>query len=241
MKKLAKAVRGLKQLIFLDLEGTQFSHELIAIGAIKATLNANGTIKKLFPGFKQYVLPTQDIGNYVEKLTGITDDMLTKDGISYDKVLPMLKKYIGSHLSKTKFVTFGNHDLRILRQSLVHTPEADHTFVKTIQKNHIDLSACISEYIKDDKNNTLSLLNLCKLFAVDPIEPAHDPLNDALMLAYLYSEFYKQTDIIVDRYSEVLLNMNNVPRPIKKILNKLKAGESVSYDDFYQYLREEIV
>ena len=78
MKKLAKATRGRKHLIFLELEGTQFSHELIAIGAIKATIKTDGTIKKLYPGFKHYVLASQNVGNYVEKLTGITDDLLAR-------------------------------------------------------------------------------------------------------------------------------------------------------------------
>jgi len=241
MKKLAKATRGRKQLIFLDLEGTQFSHELIAIGAIKATIKTDGTIKKIYPGFKHYVLATQNVGNYVEKLTGITDDLLAREGIPFDKILLMLKKYVGTNLSKTKFVTFGAHDIRILRQSLAHIPEADHTFIKTIAKNHIDLSAYINEYIKDEKNNTLSLVNLCKLFGVEPVEPAHDPLNDALMLAYLYSELFKKTDILIERYGEVLLNMNNIPRPIKRMLNKIKAGESVNIDDLQEYLRDEIV
>ena len=117
MKKLAKATRGRKQLIFLDLEGTQFSHELIAIGAIKATIKTDGTIKKLYPGFKHYVLATQNVGNYVEKLTGITDDLLAREGIPFDKILLMLKKYVGTNLSKTKFrhlghttfVSYANH------------------------------------------------------------------------------------------------------------------------------------
>lgn len=241
MKKLSKAVRGRKQLIFLDLEGTQFSHEMIALGAVKATINKDGTIKKLYPGFKKYVLAKENIGHHVQNLTGITSEILQKEGVSFDKVMVMLKKYVGDDLTKTKFVTFGNHDIRILFQSLHYTPEADAEFVKKISKNNVDLCAYINEYIKDENNNTVSLVNLCKLFGIDPVEPAHDPLNDALMLAYLYNELFKQTDIIIKRYNEVLHNMNNLPGPIKKVLNKIKAGESVNNDDFQHYIRDEIV
>lgn len=240
MKKLHKLVRGRKQIVFLDLEGTQFSHEIIAIGAVKALLNPDGTIKKVFPGFKKYVLAKNSVGRLVEELTGINSDLLAKEGLGFEEVLPLFKKYVGSNFSKTRYVTFGTHDLRILKQSLLYTPEADHGMVTTIIKNNLDLSSIVNEFIKDDNNNTLSLVNLCKLFEISPVEPAHDPLNDALMLAYLYNELYKRHDIVKARYANVLLNMNNVPRPIKKVLQKMKAGESVNYDDLYQYLQEEI-
>ena len=49
------------------------------------------------------------------------------------------------------------------------------------------------------------------------MEPSHDPLNDALMLAALYKELLIQDDLLVSHYQATLLRMNNVPRPIKKI------------------------
>lgn len=240
MKKLLKQVRGRKQIVFLDLEGTQFSHETIAIGAVKASLNPDGTVKKFYPGFKKYVLAKHNVGRLVEELTGITSDLLAKEGVGFEEALPLLKKYIGTNFSKSRFVTFGSHDVRILKQSLLYTPEANHGIVTTIIKNHLDLSTLISEYVKDDKNNPLSLTNLCKLFEIPMIEPAHDPLNDALLLGYLYNELFKKTNIIKERYASVLLNINNVPRPIKKALQKIKDGGSITAQDIYQYLEEEI-
>ena len=234
-------MRGAKQVVFLDLEGTQFSHEMIAIGAVKVTLRADGSFKKVYPGFKSYVLAQNNIGRVVENLTGITQDLLAREGIEFSEVLPLFKKYVGSNFAKTKYVTFGNHDLRILKQSQLHNPEADHNIVNVILKNNLDLSILINEYIKDEKNNSLSLVNLCKVFNIEPVEPAHDPLNDALMLAYLYRELLIQTDLLKERYAQVLLNITGVPRPIKKLLNKIKSGESVNYDDLYQYLQDEIV
>lgn len=234
-------MRGVKQVVFLDLEGTQFSHEMIAIGAVKVTLKADGSFKKIFPGFKHYVLAQNSIGRVVENLTGITPDLLAREGVSFTEVLPLLKKYVGNNFAKTKYVTFGNHDLRILKQSQNYNPDADHNIVGVLLKNNLDLSVIINEFIKDDKNNTLSLVNLCKVFNIPPVEPAHDPLNDALMLAYLYRELLVQTDLLKERYAQVLLNLNSVPRPIKKLLNKIKSGESVNYDDLYHYLQDEIV
>lgn len=240
MKKLRRTVRGVKQVVFLDLEGTQFSHEMIALGAVKATLKPDGSIKKLFPGFKLYVLAKNNVGKLVENLTGINSELLAKEGVDFAEVLPQFKKYVGNNFSKSKFITFGAHDARILKQSLFHTPEADHLLVQTIIKNNLDLNALINEYVKDENNNTLSLTNVCKLLNIEPLEPAHDPLNDALMLAHIYRELLIQTELLKERYALVLMNINNVPRPIKKVLNKLKNKETVSYDDLYHFLKDEI-
>lgn len=240
MKKLRKLVRDTKQVVFLDLEGTQFSHELIALGAVKVTLKKDGTFKKVYPGFKIYVLAKNNIGHVVMDLTGITSDLLAKEGCSFPEALVLFRKYVGANFSKSKFITFGNHDLRILRQSLLLNPEANHGYIKTIGQNYIDLSALVNEYVKDDNNNTFSLTNLCKIFSISPIEPSHDPLNDALMLAALYKELLIQDDLLVKYYQKTLLKMNSVPRPIKKLINKLQKDGQVNLEDFNLYVKEEI-
>lgn len=240
MKKIQKILRGRKQLVFLDLEGTQFSHEIIALGAVKAIINEDGTLKKIYPGFKLYITAKNSVGKVVEEMTGITDSFLKTSGISFDEALPQFKKYVGSNFSKTKFVVFGTHDLRILRQSLIYTPEADHNLVKTIIKNNLDLNALISEFIKDENNNTLSLVNLCKFFNIPPLEPAHDPLNDALMLSYLYSAMLKEKELIKESYTNVILNAKGVPNPVRRLIHKLRSGESVTKDDLMTFVEEEI-
>lgn len=240
MKKLRKLVANRKQIVFLDLEGTQFSHELISLGAVKASLNKDGTIKKLSPGFKVYVLARNPVGKIVEELTGINGALLAEKGISYEESLKLFKKYVGVNFSKSIFVTFGTHDLRILQQSLLHSPEGDHQIVKIIARNNLDLSALINEYVKDEKNNTYSLTNLCKLFGVKTDLKAHDALNDALMLSYLYSELFNNGEIIKEHYLALLLRTTNVARPIKKLLNKLNKGESVTVNDLAEYAYEEI-
>ncbi len=239
MKKLIKQTSGAKQLIFLDFEGTQFSHELIAIGAYKVFIKRDGLIKKIFPGFKLYVKSKKAIGRYVVDLTKITEELLAAEGVSFDVALSELKKYIGKGITKTKFVTFGSHDMRILRQSANYTPEADHAFIKLIHNQHIDLAQIISEYIKDGKN-TLSLAKFCELFGIEPIEPLHDPQNDALMLAKLYEQVLLQTDLVAERYQEVLFGYTNLPRPLAKTFKKLKKEKTVTFDDLTRFIREEL-
>lgn len=54
MQKLMKRIEDAKYLVFLDLEGTQESHEMIAIGAVIYSLK-DKTLGKRAKPFKYYV------------------------------------------------------------------------------------------------------------------------------------------------------------------------------------------
>ena len=121
IKKLVKGLKGHKTLVFLDFEGTQFSHEMIALGAIAVTIDPKtGRIKKRKEPIRIYVLAKNKIGGYVSNLTGITEETLRKEGVTFDTAMKALKKYVGLYFKKATFITFGNHDLRILNQSIAY-------------------------------------------------------------------------------------------------------------------------
>ena len=67
MRALKKIVSNRKTLCFLDLEGTQFSHEMIAIGALKVDLKKDGTVKKIAKPFYSLVIPKNKIGKVDRK------------------------------------------------------------------------------------------------------------------------------------------------------------------------------
>ena len=46
LSKFEKLLKGHKSLVFLVFEGTQFSHEMIAIGAMHVIIDRHGYIKK---------------------------------------------------------------------------------------------------------------------------------------------------------------------------------------------------
>ena len=68
MKILDRKLKKKRTLVFVDLEGTGFSHEMIEIGAYLATINEDGTIKKVGAPFKRYVLAHHPIGHFVENM-----------------------------------------------------------------------------------------------------------------------------------------------------------------------------
>jgi inhibitor of KinA sporulation pathway (predicted exonuclease) len=240
MKALTRQLHHHRHLLFLDLEGTQFSHEMIAFGAVKAVLNVDGSIQKTYKGIKRYVKPKNSIGSFVKKLTGITKEQLESEGITYGEALQAIKNYCGSMFDKTTFVTFGTHDVRIIMQSLLHTPEADETIAKHIVKQHLDLSSFLSQFIKDDQNNPLSLNNYLKVFELSFDGIMHNPLDDARNLVKLFKSCYKRQDIIFDQYLRVLTQMRHLPDPVLTIIKQLVNDEDVTASDFKKLIREYI-
>ena len=118
VKKLLNALKGRKHICFLDFEGTQYSHEMIAFGAVFVSLNRDGTVKSSKRPIKFLVQSKNKVGKFVENLTGINDYDIKQRGISFAQAVKEIKKYCGLHFTKTAFFTFGNHDFRIFNQSI---------------------------------------------------------------------------------------------------------------------------
>lgn len=232
MKKITKLLKGHKHICFLDFEGTQFSHEMIGLGAVMATLDKNGKIKSTKPPFKCYVKAHNKIGSYVSQLTNITDELLKKEGISFLAAMEALKKYCGLSFKKCSFVTFGNHDMRILSQSISYNFDFPKEIVSQIQKNYIDYSNFISEFIKDEKGNPLSLVHYCEKFEVKMVGPNHDPSADAVNLSLLYNAFLENASLIKEEYKKVLGKFSHLPEPVKVIVSKLTNSEDVTVQEF---------
>ncbi|MCR4911956.1 MAG: exonuclease domain-containing protein [Bacilli bacterium] len=232
MNKLKKALRGFKHLCFLDFEGTQFTHEMIAFGAVFATLKSDLSIKKYKNPIKRYVKCRSNIGKFVEDLTGINKVILDKEGIPFSQALQEIKKYCGLSFKKTLFVTFGNHDIRIISQSLSHSMDADAEIAKTIMKNYLDLQAFISEFVKDEHNNPYSLEKYVEFFGLTFDGAAHDPMYDAFNLMNIYDAFLKQKDKVAVSYMNALSKDTKIPVPVREILKKLANGESVDAKDY---------
>lgn len=240
MKSLIKLLNKRKHILFLDLEGTQFSHEMIALGAVRADLDYKYRIRKIHPGIKFYVKSTGPIGKFVQELTGITPDILAKDGISFKEAMEKLKKYCGLSFTKMAFMTFGNHDLRILAKSLEAHHNADREIVQHIIRNDIDFAAVLSQYVKDEKGNPYSLVNYLKLFGAEPTGISHDPLYDAKDLMLLYKLVMKSEDKIYEEYLKVLKQMKHFPDPIHNIIVKLVDGKDITSQEFKENVRNYI-
>lgn len=240
MKKIERLLKGRNCVAFLDFEGTQFSHEMIAIGAVLVTLNKNNEIKAYKDSFKILVKAKNKIGSYVTDLTKITEEQLRKEGVSFNDALLALKKYLGMKWKKCLFVTYGNHDLRMLNQSIAYNFQYPKEFCSQIQHNYVDFAAFLNDYIRDDNGNPLSLVHSCELFKVEMMEPAHDPRSDAVNLARLYDAFVKNKELVKDQFKKAVLHTNHLPDPIREILIKLNNGESVTPEQYDALVKEHL-
>ena len=238
MKKVQRLLRGYKHICFLDFEGTQFSHEMIAFGAVFVTLNKDNLIVKQKKPIRQYVKAKNQIGRFVKNLTGITEKDLDKYGISFAEAIKEIKKYCGMNFKKTIFMTFGNHDIRILNQSCSYNLNSPKELCDIIKKSYVDFQAIISEFVKDDNGNPLSLTHYLELFNVPFDGTAHDPLYDAVNLARLYNVFLKDKDKVLEEYIKVLGRQNFGPQPVSLAIHKLAKGESVSSEEFISLVKE---
>ena len=240
MKALDKHLNNVKTLCFLDLEGTQFSHEMIAMGALKVSIKKDGTIKKIHRGIYTLVKSKNRVGNVVSDLTGITDAQLKKSGISFRQTIEMLKKYMGRDYTKCKYVTFGSHDLRIIAQSLAYNLDAKKEDVQILIKHNFDLAEFASNYVKDENNNNYSLANFLKVFGLEFKGTQHNALSDAINLAYLYDAMLKNKDIMKEEYMKVLGKMRHLPDPVHSVLEDLANGKTVTPENFEHYVEESL-
>lgn len=239
MKKLEKELKGHKHIVFLDFEATQFTSEMIAIGAVSSVLDKHGRIKSSKAPITIYVKAKNKIGKFVTDLTGITEEMIKEKGISFASAMKALKKYVGHSFDKASFITYNNHDMRILGQSIAYNFDFPKDICSQIQKNYLDFEAFIDEFVRDANGNSLSLVHSCELFGVKLAEPAHDPANDAVNLANLFDAFVAHPEIIKEEYKKCLsLTNKHLAVPIQKTIQAIVSGKSVSPEEFDTFIED---
>jgi DNA polymerase III epsilon subunit-like protein len=232
MEAFKKILKNRRTLVFMDFEGTQFSHEIIAIGLVKTTCDENGIINGPYQTYKRYVKSYGPIGKIVTRITSITPEIIKNEGVTLEQALDEIKIFLGDEYENTAFIAFGSNDVKMIIDSIkLSKPSNDYVGLEMC-KHSIDFLAFLSQFIKDDKGNNYSLVNYLKLYDKDPYGTSHDPLNDAIDLMNLYQVFMNEKEIRAREYINVIKKQKVFPSPIKKIINKLLNDEVVTPEDF---------
>lgn len=239
MKKINNLLKDAKTIIFFDLEGTQTSQEIIAIGAIKCVLDNKNQIKKIYPGFKKYVKCNGEIGHIIEKLTGITYDLINSQGISFNEMFQLFDEYIGDKVN-LKFVSYGNFDMRLLNQTILVNNMVNNPLFNYIQQNYIDFALMFYQYVRNNNGTQLSLVDALRIYKTTPETNIHDPLIDTKNLIHLYKAFLKHKKITIEEYEKTLINHKSYPEPVRKLLIKLRDEKSINYSDFINFIKEDL-
>jgi inhibitor of KinA sporulation pathway (predicted exonuclease) len=239
MKLLKSILEDCRHLLFIDLEGTQFSHEVIAIGAVLVDCDENYKPIGKEETFKCFVKASTDVGTVISAMTGITDDLLDKEGISFEEAMTKLNAFLGDRSNNTKVLTYGDQDCHMLSCSYRIAEEKTpflKSFVNYLLRNNVDVGTFFSRYIRGKKNELVSLTHMREFFNIPPSGEAHDPLVDAVDLYHVFQAFTSDKKLIKEAYKKLLKNSNIVPQPIKALVVDLVDGKDVSCADFDKVL-----
>ena len=113
-QRLAKA----DLLVFFDIEGTQFTHKMIAFGMVcypKAKDGISFDRENSF-SYHSYVKTKDDIGPLVKKMTGISKFTLAMEGKEVREVVPEIDKLLRPYHSV--FISYGSSDILMLLRAL---------------------------------------------------------------------------------------------------------------------------
>ncbi len=238
MKEINRILNSFKSIVFIDFEGSQYGQEIIAIGAIKVDLDNKNLIKKTYNPFKCYIKIDEDVGDFITNLTGISNELLNKKGLSFNLAIKKLESYVGK--DSVKFFHYGNFDVHLLHNSRNKNKLNENEFIARILNNSIDFSKVLSHYVKSEKNTPLSLVDALRIFQTNIDQNLHDPETDAINLMHLYQSFLKKHTILKNEYIKVLKNSPSLANPFKKIIKKLESEQKVTYKDFISYIEEDL-
>ena len=237
MEIFLKETKNVDALVFMDLEATSFTSEMIEIGAYLAEINKDGSIKKVHAPFKRYVKAKHQVGFHVAQLTGITDEKLRNEGEDFPAVLSSFRKYVGKFWDSSRFVTFSEHDMVIVKNTMAQYRDLNPSYARNIYRHHLDLQRLLDRYIQDQNGNPYSLTNYLKVFGLEFDGKAHDAIFDALNLLDLYKVAREGKEIFIKEYKNVLCGAKTRP-VVKEIIHMLSEGKTVTPEMFDALLED---
>lgn len=237
MEIFLRETKNVDALVFMDLEATSFTSEMIEIGAYLAEINKDGSIKKVHAPFKRYVKAKHQVGFHVAQLTGITDEKLRNEGEDFPAVLSSFRKYVGKFWDSCRFVTFSEHDMVIVKNTMAQYRDLNPSYARNIYRHHLDLQRLLDRYIQDQNGNPYSLTNYLKVFGLGFDGKAHDAIYDALNLLDLYKVAREGKEIFIKEYKNVLCGAKTRP-VVKEIIHMLSEGKTVTPEMFDALLED---
>ncbi len=240
MKILEKELKNASYILFLDIEGTQHSHEVIEIGAYLVKLKPDYTIDKTFEpiSFKRFCVAHEPVGKIVTSMTGITDNAIKENGISFLDTMKELHELISDYDNEMVVATFGSLDAVMLKKSANYFKNNKFLkpYIKFLNDRIWDFTTFINRFVLSEKNQPCSLLKLTEVFNITPYGSAHDALNDAIDLFLIYEKMVSSPEIMAECYLKVLKNNYSIAYSCPIIQKYIKAflnNELIDFNNFY--------
>lgn len=236
---LRKCFDGADILVFFDIEGAQFSHKMISIG-LAGYRRKDGIQLEEKPIFTYHSLVKceDEIGPVVMNMTGITPEMVKKEGKDVRQVILDINRLIRPY--KRKFISYGNQDTKMILSSIDRKDETEMNFFRNLMKNHLDFHDYLEKRVCDRNGQSYSIERLLSLFHLQGNGKSHDPLTDTMDLAKIYSEYIRDEEIIVDLYLEHYQKNPFQSSNNRKVISMLLEKKEVKIEDLRKILRENL-
>lgn len=219
--------------IYLDLEATQYSFEIISIGAITENNEE----------FYNLIKPKTKITKFITNLTGLNNIDLNQS-LDFSKVFDIFWNWIEKIKKEEniKFYTFGDFDIVLLKKA--YTRNNKDKRLKYILNHIINIQPIIMRNLKHT-NNQLSLLNTVKLITNNQnIKQTHNSLEDAKLLKNILDniepnlenikEYYKYITIKQIKKDYINGNIKNVK--LNKYLRKRGNLDNLIFDEIKLFI-----
>ena len=175
--------------------------EIIQISALKINNN------KIIDNLNLYVKPVKNpkLSSYIIRLTGITNNKLKKDGISFEKAIHLFYNFAKGY----KLYSYGN-DYSIIYENL-----KIHSIDKNLKIHSIDKKKNTKYFTQSFKNKFYDYIDLIKKYEMK----TKTKINISL---YTIGTLYKAFDINMGKKHKIHNSMNDVKSlfEVSKIINK---------------------
>lgn len=226
-------------LVFFDFEATQFSQKAISIGVVIQKKKVDSLTDFIDDPvfYSSYIQCDDKIGKFVSNLTGIDDELLSREGKSFHQVIieiaTLLRKY-----HKKNFLSYSNSDMRILYSSIDSRNETELNFAKNISKYYFDFASYLSKRIVDKDGNSLSLMKFKELYNINLPGHNHNALFDSMLLKEVYFQYIVNEELSLNLVLDSLLNNKANYKVAKQVLTKVMKNEKIDRDDLIAIVRD---
>lgn len=225
-------------LVFFDMEATEIRHQAISFGMVGLKKKSGKSLGELEEAFSYHTyLKTEDnIGEFVENLTGITPELIEKEGKTFSEALVEILNILRP-FSKKVYLSYSDSDMMILAHTIHKKINVEDNFFRMISNSYLDLQNYYSKRILSEKGKTLSLFKLASLLQVEEEDRKHDALSDSILLKNVFLQYFKREDLV---YPLAIRSLQTsvIGKEIKSyLLEEVLAGREVSLSSFEQKVR----
>lgn len=238
---LHRKLDGSNLLVFLDMEGTEFSHEAIAIGIV----GYEKRIGELLPvsekptfTYSSLIKAKNNIGRKVSELTGITKEELKAEGKDYLEVVRDITTLTRPYSDCTLY--FGPLDIKILSATTNYANEMESNYLRHLKKKSVDFFTYLEERLVDSKGQPYGIARLGKKFSLTFEGKQHDPLYDALALSNIYFYIVSHEEELLEDYLKNYLQNPFTEETNKEVAKRILEGKTVDKETLAEILKENL-